>query len=199
MGLRWYGLPGLGLRGKRPLYASIGFASLGWIAFLLARVYFVSGNEDALISPNFGQSFIYLLLFEAFCVQIWAFGLVFRSMADWRGPLAATATGGLLFALVAYLFFNESFLQGESFRAALSGILFFVIWGFFYSLTRLRTGSIFGAVLVQAMQSLTAWHILLPESPPDPGELNNLYLAAGIFYAIFIWRLWPTEEEDYRV
>ena len=35
LGLFWYRLPGMGLRGGRPLFAGIGFGTLGWLAFLL--------------------------------------------------------------------------------------------------------------------------------------------------------------------
>ncbi|MDX1686617.1 MAG: CPBP family intramembrane glutamic endopeptidase [Candidatus Promineifilaceae bacterium] len=193
MGVRWYGLGGTGIRGGRPLYASIGFAALGWVVFFAARLYWVGSNEDVVVSRNFGQMALYLTLFEAFSVQVWAFGLFFRSVADWRGPLAAALSSGLLFGLVASQLFEEAFITGPS------SLLYFMAWGVFYGLIRLRTGSILGAVIVQAMQSLTAWHILLPEPEPAIAELQNLYLAAVTFYAIFIWRLWPTEEGDYRV
>lgn len=193
MGVRWYGLGGAGLRGGRPLYASIGFAALGWVVFFGARLFLVNSNEDVLVSGNFGQVALYLILFEAFAVQIWTFGLFFRSVADWRGPLAAALSSGLLFGLVASQLFEEAFITGPG------SLLYFMAWGVFYGLIRLRTGSILGAVIVQAMQSLTTWHILLPEPEPAVAELQNLYLAAVTFYAIFIWRLWPTEEGDYRV
>jgi len=193
LGARWYGLPGTGIRGGRPLYASIGFAAMGWFVFFVSRLFFVSSNEDVLVSRDFGQVALYLILFEAFAVQIWAYGLFFRSVADWRGPLAAALSSGLLFGLVASQLFEEAFITG------LSSLLYFMAWGVFYGLIRLRTGSILGAVIVQAMQSLTAWHILLPEAEPAIAELQNLYLAAVTFYAIVIWRLWPTEEGDYRI
>lgn len=193
LGVRWYGLAGMGIRGGRPLYASIGFAALGWVVFFAARFILVGSNEDVLVSSNFGQIALYIILFEAFAVQLWTFGIFFRSVADWRGPLAAALGSGLLFGLVASQLFEEAFITGPS------SLLYFMAWGVFYGLIRLRTGSILGAVVVQAMQSLTAWHILLPEPQPAIAELQNLYLAAVIFYAIFIWRLWPTEEDDYRV
>lgn len=193
LGLRWYGLEGLGLRGGRPLYAGIGFATLGWIAFLLVRIFLVSSNPDLVISPDFGRVFIYLLLFEAFAVQLWTFGLLFRGLAEWRGPLTAAVTSGILFGAVASLLFEEAYL------GTLTAFLYFVVWGVFYGLIRLRTGSILGPVLIQAMQSLTAWHILLPEARPARAELHNLYLVVAVFYLLFIWRLWPAEEDDYRV
>lgn len=193
LGVRWYGLAGAGMRGGRPLYASIGFAAMGWFVFFVSRIFFVSSNEDVLVSSNFGQIALYLILFEAFAVQVWTFGLFFRSVADWRGPLAAVLSSGLLFGLVASQLFEEAFITG------LSSLLYFTAWGVFYGLIRLRTGSILGAVIVQAMQSLTAWHILLPEPEPAIAELQNLYLATVTFYAIVMWRLWPTEEGDYRV
>ena len=197
LGARWYGLAGMGMRGGRPLYASIGFAAMGWFVFIVARFSLVLINQTIFEAPpslrNFSQLVVYLTLFEAFAAQIWAFGLFFRSVADWRGPLAATLSSGLLFGLVASQLFEEAFLTGPS------SLLYFMAWGVFYGLIRLRTGSILGAVIVQAIQSLTAWHILLPEPEPAIAELQNLYLAAVIFYAIFIWRLWPTEEGDYRL
>ena len=193
LALRWYGLAGMGLRGGRPLYAGIGFATLGWIVFLLARIILVNSDPDQLVSPDLGRVFIYLLLFEAFAVQLWAFGLLFRGLADWRGPLTAAVTSGIFFGAVASQFFEEAYLD------TVTSFLYFVAWGIFYGLIRLRTGSILGIVLVQAMHSLTAWHILLPEANPARSELHNLYLVSAIFYLIFVWRLWPDDEDDYRV
>jgi hypothetical protein len=68
-----------------------------------------------------------------------------------------------------------------------------------YGFIRLRTGSIVGTVIVQAVQTLTVWHILLPQDPPVVQQLHYVYLAAGTFFMILIWRLWPKEETDYRV
>ena len=192
LGLRWHGLRPLGLRGHRSLYAGIGFATLGWIVYIVARVFVVSSYELP-ISPNLARVFVYLFLFEALSLQLWAFGLLFRSVADWRGPLTAAISSGLLFGVVGFLFFDESFI------ADLNSIFFFLAWGLFYGLVRLRTGGILGTVIVQAMQSLTTWHILLPEARPRPNELHTLYAATATFYLIFIWRLWPKEEADYRV
>lgn len=191
MGQRWYGAAGMGLRGKRPLYASIGFAVLGWLAFLVGRLFLI--NSSSTTEGGLAQTFSYLLLFEAFCVQLWAFGLVFHSLADWQGPLPAALTSGVLFGVLATRLFSESYISGPT------ATLFFIAWGLFYGLIRLRTGSLLGMVIVQAIQSLTVWSILLPQSPPDIGQLQNFYLACGFFLGIFIWRLWPKEEEDYRV
>lgn len=193
LGLRWYGLGGLGLRGHRPLYAGIGFATLGWIAFLVVRVFLVSSNPELVVSRDFGRVFLYLLLFEALALQLWTFGLLFRSIADWRGPLTAAIASGIFFGAVAFLFFEEAFLSSAT------SLLYFALWGVYYGLIRLRTGSILGVVVVQAMQSLTAWHILLPETRPAPGQLHNLYLVVAIFYILIIWRLWPAGPEDYRL
>lgn len=193
LGVRWYGLAGTGIRGGRPFYASIGFAALGWFAYFISRLFFVSSNQDVLVADNFGRIALYLVLFEAFAVQLWTFGIFFRSVADWRGPLAAALSSGLLFGVLASQLFEEAFISG------LSSLLYFAAWGVFYGLIRLRTGSILGAVIIQAMQSLTAWYILLPQPQPAIAELQNLYLATVIAYAVVIWRLWPTEEDDYRI
>lgn len=189
LGVRWYGLSGLGLRGHRPLYAGLGFAVLGWVAFLSLRFY-------AVRFFGFGSSaaiFFLMLLFEAFAVQLWAFGLVFRAVADWRGPLTAAFVSGILFGMMAFLFFQESFI------ASSNAILYFGLWGILYGLIRLRTGGIIGQIIIQAMHSFTAWVVLVPETPPATSQLNLLYLLAGISYAMIIWRLWPKREEDYRV
>lgn len=193
LGLRWYGLPQLGLRGRRPLYASIGFATLGWVVYILARVVVVASNQQLVVSPTLGQDFIYLLLSEALALQLWSFGLLFRSVADWRGPLTAAISGGLVFGLVGFVFFAEAFANN------FQSLLFFLVWGLFYGLIRLRTGSIVGTVIVQAMQSLTTWYILLPEAEPQATELQLLYAIVATFFVIFVWRLWPKDEDDYRV
>ena len=191
LGLRWYDLPGMGLRGKRPLYASIGFAVLGWTAFLIFRFFFVTNAGYGPADST--RSFIFLLLFEAFAVQLWLFGLLFRALADWRGPITAPIGSGVVFGAAAYLLFQESFL-GD-----LSSLLYFVLWGALYGVIRLRTGSLLGTIIVQALQSFSAWVVMVPKTPVAPGELQTLYLAAGIAYLVFIWRLWPKEESDYRV
>jgi hypothetical protein len=192
VGLRWYGLRGLGLRGGRPLYASIGFATLAWIIFLATRLLVVHSDPDLVGDIDFGRAFIYLPLFEALAVQLWAFGLLFRAMADWRGPLTAAVMGGIVFGAIASQFFEEAFIETTV------SILYFFVWGILYGLIRLRTGSILGTVLIQAMHSLTAWHVLLPDDPTRQ-ELHPLYLISATLYLVLIWRLWPKSEEDYRV
>jgi hypothetical protein len=191
LGLRWYGLPGLGLRGHRALYAGIGFAALGWLAFLLFRFIFVR-------IVGFGpagstRSFIFLLLFEAFAVQIWTYGLLLRALADWRGGLTAAIGSGIVFGAAAYLLFQESF------TGSLVSLIYFVLWGILYGIIRLRTGSLIGIVVVQALHSFTAWVVMVPQSPPQPTELQSLYLAASAAYLILLWRLWPKVAEDYRI
>ncbi len=191
LGLRWYGLPGLGLRGRRPLAAGIGLAVVGWFAFVVGRLVLV--DTAALVPQPLGQRFLYLLIFESFCVHLWAFGLVFRALADWRGPMTAAASAGLLFGLVAFLLFLENY--GQTVTTA----LYFVAWGQFYAFIRLRTGSILGGALVQAMQSLTAWGIWSPLETPVQRELHNLYIAVSAVYLLIVWRLWPAAAEDVRV
>lgn len=190
LGRSWYGLPQIGLRGGRPLFSSIGFAVLGWTALLAFRFYFISirGLDSGL------DKFFYRLLFEAFCLQIWTFGLLFRGLADWRGPLTATIISGILFGLIASLRFQEA-----PAIPALSSLLYFVLWGLFYGLIRLRSGSLIGASLVQAAQSFTVWVVLTPDLSSPANNFSALYITAGLAYFIFIWRLWPKQEEDYRV
>ncbi len=191
VGWRWYGLQGLGLRGGRPFTAGIGFATLAWFAFLLVR--FVAVEVSAYGTPEGGRTFIYTLLFEAFCAQLWVYGLFFRSIADWRGPLTAAISSGVLFGAVAFLLFQESF------AAIASSLLYFSVWGVVYGLIRLRTGSVLGPVVVHALQSWTAWYVMAPTDPILTGELRNMYLIASVLYLIIIWRLWPKVESDYRV
>jgi hypothetical protein len=211
LGLRWYGLPGMGLRGRRPLFASIGFAVLGWVALLIARLLpaipsaTFTATGQAIVEVNLlvevvaigadqaGRVFLYLLLFEAFALQLWTFGTLFRALSDWRGPLTAAVSSGLLFGAAGFLLFREAFV------AQWSSLLFFVLWGVLYGIIRLRTGSLLGLTLVQALQSFTVWYVFLPPEPPPPDGLQSVYLVAGILYALIIWRLWPRREEDYRV
>lgn len=191
LGLFWYGLPGLGLRGGRPLFAGIGFATLGWLAFLLFRFSFISLNLNAADS---GRSFVYLLLFEAFAMQLWAFGLLFRSLAEWRGGLTAAVGSGIAFGAVAFILFQEAFAND------LPSLIYFIVWGIFYGIIRLRTGSFLGAMLVQTLHSFTVWVALGPLpvlTPPD--RLPTVYLLSGLVYLVVIWRLWPKEEADYRI
>lgn len=195
IGQGWYGIKGMGIRGGRPLFASAGFAFLGWVGLLVFRFYFIESEAD--IGSGISVDFLYLLLFEAFAMQLWIFGVFFRGVADWRGPLSAAISSGLVFGATAGFVFLESNYQGETSYTAL---LYFFAWGIFYGLVRLRTGSFVGMAIVQAMQSLTAWHILLPLLPPTvPQTYNNMYIGMGIVYMILVWRLWPNEEGDYRV
>jgi hypothetical protein len=191
VGWRWFGLNGLGLRGGRPLTAGIGFATLAWLAFIFAR--FVAVEVAAYGSPEGARTFIYILLFEAFCTQLWTYGLFFRSVADWRGPLTAAISSGILFGALAFLFFQESY------ASIASSLLYFVTWGIVYGMIRLRTGSFLGPAIIQALQSWTAWYVMAPTDPINPTELRNLYLISSIIYLIIIWRLWPKQESDYRV
>jgi len=187
LGWRWYGLKDLGLRFGRPLSAGAGFAVLAWITFLIVRLVTIRGEEF-----HEGVPFLYLLIFEAFCTQLWIFGLFFRSVADWRGPLTAAVSSGLLFGATALLLFQEAF------AITAGSVLFFAIWGILYGIIRLRTGSFLGVAIVQSLQSWSTWQLFKVEQP-DPIELRNFYLAISLLYALYIWRLWPKEEEDYRV
>ena len=211
IGLRLYGLRGMGLRGGRPLFAGIGFAVLAWVALLIARflpsVPQVSFNADgqavvevtllvevlAIQSLTAGREFFYLLLFEAFATQLWAFGTGFRSLAEWRGPLSAAVISGLLFGAVGFLLFQESFVPD------VTTLLYFLVWGVLYGIIRLRTGSILGVVLVQALASFTAWYVFQPPADMTTTGLQTVHLVASALYAIIIWRLWPKQESDYRV
>ncbi|NKQ37156.1 MAG: CPBP family intramembrane metalloprotease [Chloroflexi bacterium] len=191
LGLSWYGLTQIGLRGGRPLFAGIGFATLGWVTFLVLRavllpIYVEPGGN--------GRIFVYLLLFEAFAVQLWTYGLLFRSVADWRGPLTAAITSGLVFGAAAFVLFQESVL-GDPLSLA-----YFIVWGIFYGIIRLRTGSLIGSSVVQALQSFSAWVVLgSMTNVASPISLRWLYILVSIAYLIFIWRLWPKVTEDYRV
>jgi len=211
VGLRFYGLRGLGLRGGRPLFAGIGFAVLVWVVVLIGRFLphlpQVSTNESgqavveialqmevmAIRSAGAGRAYFYLLLFEAFAVQLWAFGLVFRALADWRGGLTAAIVSGILFGATGFLLFRESFVPG------LPALLYFLLWGVVYGVIRLRTGSILGPILVQSIQSFTAWFVFEPPADVAATGIETIYLAVSILFVIIIWRLWPRLESDYRV
>ncbi len=211
VGLRFYGLRGLGLRGGRPLFAGIGFAVLVWVVVLIGRFLphlpQVSTNESgqavveialqmevmAIRSAGAGRAYFYLLLFEAFAVQLWAFGLVFRALADWRGGLTAAIVSGILFGATGFLLFRESFVPG------LPALLYFLLWGVVYGVIRLRTGSILGPILVQSIQSFTAWFVFEPPADIAATGIETIYLAVSILFVIIIWRLWPRLESDYRV
>jgi membrane protease YdiL (CAAX protease family) len=191
-GLFWYGLGGMGLRGRRPLFAGIGFATVGWLIFIIFRFTSIDVNPQ---QAGSGQVFLYLLLFEAFAVQLWAFGLCFRSIADWRDPLTAAIGSGILFGVAALLLFQEVYAPQNPVSA-----LYFTAWGVFFGLIRLRTGSLLGGALVQALHSFTAWVVLGPMPPLTPiSSLQSLYFIASLGYLIMVWRLWPKEVEDYRV
>jgi membrane protease YdiL (CAAX protease family) len=211
IGLRFYGLRGLALRGGRPLFAGIGFAVLGWVAVLIGR--FLPGlprttfNPDgqavvniallvevvSIRSAGSGRAFAYLLLFEAFATQVWAFGAVFRALADWRGGLTAAIGSGILFGAVGFLLFGESFASG------LPALFYFLLWGVLYGMIRLRTGSILGPILVQALQTFTAWFVFQPPDDMIGASIQVVYLAISLLFVIIIWRLWPRREGDYRV
>ncbi len=211
IGLRFYGVRGPALRGGRPLFAGIGFAVLVWVAALIGRFLPMlpqtSFNDigQAVVeirlhvpvmayrSAGAGRAFAYLLLFEAFATQLWAFGLVFRALADWRGGLTAAVVGGVLFGGVGYLLFRESFVPGWA------ALLYFLSWGIAYGMIRLRTGSILGPILIQALQSFTTWFVLQPPDDITQTGIRTVYLAVAILFAVIIWRLWPRRETDYRV
>jgi hypothetical protein len=194
LGVRWYGIQGMGLRGGRPLMSGFGFAFLGWLAILLARVLFVDFVETA--SGGLFRTYIYLFLFEAFCIQLWAFGVFFHSVAEWRGGLASAILSGILFGLVGYLVFIEAQL---SYGTTWLAIPFFLVWGIFYGIIRLRTGSWVGTALIQSLQTLTAWYLIIPKDSPPPIEMNLFYGLSIILLAGLIWRLWPRSVEDYRI
>lgn len=211
IGLRLYGSRNMALRGGRPLFAGIGFAVLVWVAALIGRflpmlpqaginesgqaAITVILNVQVMViqSVGAGQAFFYLLLFEAFATQLWAFGLVFRALANWRGGLTAAVVSGILFGATGYLLFRESFVPG------LPALFYFLLWGVVYGMIRLRTGSILGPVLIQAMQSFTAWFVFQPPDDMAGTGINTVYIATGILFAIIVWRLWPRREGDYRI
>ena len=197
LGLRWYGISGMGLRGKRPLFASIGFATLGWVALLITRFVFITIDQNNMAPAGSGRLFAYILLFEAFAVQLWAFGLLFRAVAEWRNGLTAAFASGIAFGAVALTFFQEAAVDSSGL-----GFIFFLSWGLLYGFIRLRTGSILGSVLIQALQSFTIWIVLAPVSPLPPAEaatLPGFYGVTALLYGIFIWRLWPKTLEDHRI
>lgn len=188
VGRRWYPISELGIRGGRPFFAGFGFAFLGWIGFLLARLIAVE------IDPNFvrgglGITYLFLLIFEAICVQLWIFGLLFRVLNERYSPLASAIFSGVAFGFAGFLLFQEAFFNRLS-------ILYFVVWGLFYAIIRLRSGSWVGIALAQSLQTLTAWH-LLPAT--DLISLVYLYGISGFIYIIVIWRLFPKTTADFRV
>ncbi|MBX3057760.1 MAG: CPBP family intramembrane metalloprotease [Anaerolineae bacterium] len=191
VGLAFYGLPGMGLKGGRPLFAGIAFATLGWVTFLLFRAIFIPIDPEVAGST---RAFIYTLLFEAFALQLWTFGLLFRAIADWRGALTAAVAGGVVFGAAGFLLFQNVY------TASLITLIYYTTWGIFYGIIRLRTGSLLGTVIVQAMQIFTAW-VALGSMPPQTAEAQLLWVygLSALVTAVFIWRLWPKVESDYRV
>lgn len=197
LGLNWFGLAELGLRGKRPLFSSIGFATLGWLLLLVTRFVFLSLDPEGMNPNGAGRIFLYLLMFEAFAVQLWTFGLLFRVFTAWRGALPAAFGSGAMFGVTAFVLFREAQIADDLFA-----LLYFVVWGVLYGVIRLRTGSILGSVLIQALQSFTVWVVLAIIDPLPPADAANLalfYLVSAAGYAVIIWRLWPKEAGDYRV
>lgn len=202
-GMNKYGTSGMGLRGGRPMFAGSGFAFLAWVVILLARIFFLAIDENAMLVEPLSPIFFYLFIFEAFAVQLWTFSLVFKSVSDAWGGLTAAVVSGLLFAGIAFFFFQEArFLEplfGSVWLTAVS-ILYMATWGILYGMIRLRTGSILGIVIVQAMQSLTVWELLPPFEFLNETNYSPLFFTVtGVLFAILIWRLWPTELDDYRI
>ncbi len=212
VGLRLYGLRGMALRGGRAFFAGTGFAVLVWVFALIGRALprgLADGGltatgerlvEIVLFVPiiafqqgGAGRAFAYLLLFEAFAVQLWAFGVVFRALADWLGGLTAAAGSGILFGAVGYLLFRESLQPG------VPALLYFLAWGLIYGIIRLRTGSILGPILVQAIQSFTTWFVFQPPAEIPPSGIAVVYIVTSILFLSIIWRLWPRRAEDYRI
>lgn len=191
VGVFFYQLDGLALRGGRPLFAGIGFATLGWVLFVLLRAILLPIEPEIAGST---RAFIYLLLFESFAVQLWTFGSLFRAVSIWRGPLTAAIIGGVVFAATAVVLFQNSYgNQGLT-------LIYYITWGIFYGIIRLRTGSIVGPILIQALQTFTAWVALGPLSAAaSPNALFWIYGLSSAGYLLFIWRLWPKTKSDYRV
>ncbi|MEM7334784.1 MAG: CPBP family intramembrane glutamic endopeptidase [Chloroflexota bacterium] len=197
LGLRWFGITGLGLRGRRPLFSSIGFATLGWIVLFAVRFFFISLDPGGMNPSGAGRIFLYMLLFEGFAIQLWAFGLLFRVFTEWRGGLPAVFGSGAMFGLAAFALFHEGALGSDFFA-----LVYFIAWGALYGIIRLRTGSILGSVLIQALHSFTVWEVLAAPNPlpaADVANLPQLFIVAAVGYAIIIWRLWPKELDDYRI
>lgn len=191
VGVFFYRLDGLALKGGRPLFAGIGFATLGWVLFVVLRAILLPIEPEIAGST---RAFIYILLFESFAVQLWTFGTLFRAVSGWRGPLTAAIIGGVLFAATAVVLFQHSY--GDQ---ALT-LIYYVTWGIFYGIIRLRTGSIIGPILIQALQTFTTWVALGPlATHANPQSLFWLYGISTAFLLIFIWRLWPKTTSDYRV
>lgn len=199
MGRRWYVSEELGFRGGRPFMAGAGFALLGWIGLLIARAVSVAFGPP---SETLAVTFLYLLIFEAFCVQLWTFGLLFRSLTMWRHPINAAILSGVVFGITAFIMFGEVPLVQRDLFPLSSSVLYFIVWGIFYGIIRLRTGSIFGTVITQAVQTLTVWHLITPIFPENISTSSSLLYLYGIAGAIFLlatWRLFPKLVSDYRI
>ena len=78
-------------------------------------------------------------------------------------------------------------------------MLYLISWGLFYAVIRLRSGSILGLIMIQPFQSLTTWFLFQTTSEPEPASLHTFYIAMAVVFLILVWRLWPKEQEDYRV
>ncbi len=194
LGIKWYGTAEMGIRGGRPLMSGLSFAFLGWLGMLVARFLSVGWNP-AQIGENLGITFLYLLIIQAICVQLWSYGLLFRALAAWRNPQTATLFSGIAFGLLAYYCYPETYPFSLS-------VLWTIVWGFMYAIIRLRTGSWLGIALVQAMQTLSVWYILPPVEPMPPAEMLSFYWLIGISGVVFLlvtWRLMPKYKSDLRV
>ena len=186
LGRRWYSSAELGLRGGRPMMAGGGFAFLGWVSLLLARFIYAGVGKTG---SNLGEIYLYLLLCEALCAQIWVYGVFFRVIADWRGAITATWWSAILYGLVAFQLFAESYDRPKWV------LLYFLVWGMLYAIIRLRTGSLWGTVLVQSIQTLTVWQLFPPVEP----AFAWIYGMSAILYIVLIWRLIPKYVSDLRV
>lgn len=190
LGRQWYDWPELGLRTGRPLMAGVGFAFLGWLIMLGTRIWAIDITG---FGSGLGVVFLYLLLVEAACVQFFSFGLFFRALSDWRPPLTTVLLSGLVYGLLAYGFFGEAAVAGGNRWV----VLFFIVWGWMYGMIRLRTGSWLGMALVQAMQTLTVWHLMLWQGGLI--SAGYFYVATGALYLLIAWRLLPKYRSDLRI
>lgn len=189
LGFRWYGSADeFGMRKGRPFTSSVGFAFLGWLGLLVARILAV-GIVPGGPTEKLGITYLFLLILEAFCVQLWTYGLLFRAVSDWRNPISAVLFSGILYGFTAY------YLYTITFDSRLS-LLYYIVLGIFYGMIRLRTGSFLGAVFIQSLQVLTVWY-LLPIR--EPISLSWLYGVSCTIYLIITWRLLPKFTSDFRV
>lgn len=181
-----YGKSGLGIKGGRPMMSGFGFAFLGWVCYLLARFVCIGIGD---LGSGLGKTYLYLLFLEAICVQLWAFGLVFRAVSEWKSPVSGSVLSGLAFGIVAHWLFQET-------PSMTSAAIFCLVWGLFYGIIRVRTGSWIGIAIVQSLQSITVWHIV---QPTEPSSFTWLYILVGIAYLFFTWRLLPKYKSDLRM